>query len=63
MKRLLSIALLGCFSMALVGCSASGSVDTPNDHASTSDTSYKKTTYKDANGNVTETKVQKTNNP
>jgi hypothetical protein len=65
MKRLFTFALLACVSLALsgamVGCSASGSVDTPNDHDSSS--SYKKTTYRDANGNVTETKTTKTNNP
>ena len=65
MKRLLSLVLLACVSLALsgvmVGCSASGSVDTPTDHDH--DTSYKKTTYRDSNGNVTEQKVEKSNNP
>jgi hypothetical protein len=65
MKRLFSLALLAAMSLALsgamVGCSANGSVDTPNDHDSNS--SMKKTTYRDANGNVTETKVQKSTNP
>ena len=64
MKRLFSLVLLACVSFALsgamVGCHASAGVDTPDhDH----DTSYKKTTYRDANGNVTEQKVQKSNNP
>lgn len=72
MKRLLSLALLACASVALsgamVGCSASANVDPNHDHVSTStdttgDTTYKKTTVRDANGNVVETKTQKSTNP
>lgn len=67
MKRLFSLALLASMSVALsgamVGCSASANVDPNHDSASTSDSTYKKTTYRDANGNVTETKVQKSANP
>ena len=58
MKRLLSLALLGMFSAAIVGCHASAEVDGPdddndinhNDHDR--DTSMKKTTTYDADGNV-----------
>jgi hypothetical protein len=63
MKRLLSTALLACVSLAfsgvMAGCSASASVDPDRARpASSSDTTYKKTTYRDANGNVVERKVE-----
>ena len=64
MKRVISSVLLGCMSLALsgviAGCSASASVDPDRSArpASSSDTTYKKTTYRDANGNVVERKVE-----
>lgn len=60
MKRLLSLAMLGMFSAAIVGCHAAAEVDGPDhnndmDHMDHNDrdTSMKKTTTYDANGNVT----------
>ena len=67
MKRLLVSMLLGSLTLTLggvmAGCSASASVD-PHDsdvHARTSSDrqeTYKKTTVRDANGNVVERKVE-----
>ena len=73
MKRAISAAVLGVVTLALsgvmVGCSAGVDVDPNHDHVSTRTTttdtsgtaSYKKTTYRDANGNVVEQKVEKHN--
>jgi hypothetical protein len=72
MKCAISAAVLGVVSLALsgvmVGCSAGVDVDPNRSHVSattTTDTSatasYKKTTYRDANGNVVEQKVEKHN--
>jgi hypothetical protein len=44
MKRLLSLALLGMFTFGMLGCHASGDVDTDHDASSTT---YKKTTTVD----------------
>ena len=67
MKRLLVITILGCFTGAMAGCSASATIDPDRDHVSgshmSSDTSVKKTTYRDANGNVVEQKVERHDNP
>ena len=73
MKRAISAAVLGVVTLALsgvmVGCSAGVDVDPNHDHVSSRTTvdntgtaSYKKTTYRDANGNVVEQKVEKHNN-
>ena len=70
MKRAISAAILGCVSLVLtgvVGCSAGVDVDPNHTHTSRTTTtvdntgtaSYKKTTYRDANGNVVEQKVEK----
>jgi hypothetical protein len=73
MKRAISAAVLGFVSLALsgamIGCSASADVDPNHGHVSSRTTtvdntgtaSYKKTTYRDANGNVVEQKVEKHN--
>jgi hypothetical protein len=53
MKKLLSLAMLGAFSAAIIGCHASGDVDTDHD----SGTTYKKTTYK-ADGGTKTTKTE-----
>ena len=57
MKRLLSLLLVGLFSMSVVGCHAEGEID--DDDA---DTSYKKTTTIDDDGDrtvKTEKKVER----
>lgn len=52
--KLLSLALLGLFTFALVGCEASGSVGKDSDHVdSDSRTSYHKTTVVHPNGETT----------
>lgn len=48
MKRLLTLALIGVFSAALVGCRASAEVDKPDN----GDSSMKKTTTVDRNGDT-----------
>ena len=74
MNRMLTTLVLGCVSIALsggvVGCSAGVNVDPNHDHVSSSTTttdnggsaSYKKTTVRDANGNIVEQKTEKRNN-
>ena len=62
MKRFLSIAMLAMFSASLIGCRASMDVDDPDDGRYGSDTSYKKTTTVDRDGDrtvKTETKVDR----
>lgn len=56
MKKLLSLAVLGVFSAAIVGCHASADVDSP-DHNADSHTTYKKTEYKN-NGDTKTTKTE-----
>jgi hypothetical protein len=56
MKKLLSIAMLGLFCAAVVGCHASADVDSPDDGMD-SHTTYKKTEYK-ANGDTKTTKTE-----
>ena len=71
MKSLITTVLLSSMSIAtgaLVGCSASGSVE-PDHNARTevrtdtngSSSSYKKTEVRDANGNLVEKKVETRN--
>ena len=56
MKKLLSLAALGLFSAAIVGCHASADVDSPDSDGTT----YKKTTYKNDGGTkTTKTEVKK----
>lgn len=55
MKKILSIAVLGMFSAAIVGCHASADIDGPDD--ADSHTTYKKTEYKD-NGDTKTTKTE-----
>jgi hypothetical protein len=55
MKKLLSMAMLGVFCTAVVGCHASADVDTPDN--GDSHTTYKKTEYK-ANGDTKTTKTE-----
>lgn len=52
MKRLLSLAALAMFSMAVVGCHASADVDGPD---SNGDSHYKKTTTYDDGQKTTKT--------
>jgi hypothetical protein len=59
MKSLLTLIVLGMFSAAMVGCEASASV---GDEDADRDTSYKKTTTVDGDGDrtvKTETKVER----
>ena len=49
--KLLSLALLGAFTFALVGCEASGHVDT--DHDNDTHTTYRKTTIERPSGETT----------
>ena len=50
MKRLLTAAMIATFGLAVVGCKASGEVGDPdNDH----DSSYKKTTTVEKDGDTT----------
>ena len=55
MKRALTLALAGMFALTLIGCRASAEVD---DNKSGSDTSYKKTTTVERNGDSS-VKVEK----
>ena len=48
MKRLLTATMIAVFGLSIVGCEASGEIDDPDD-----DTSYKKTTRVDEDGNRT----------
>jgi len=58
MKRFLMLCATGLFSAALVGCAASGEVDRPR--TTNDDTSYKKTTTYNRDGDkVNETTVKK----
>ena len=50
MKKLLTLAVLGMFATAIVGCHASADVDSPND---ANNSSYKKTTVKSDGGTKT----------
>ncbi len=66
MKRAISAIVLGIVSFAvsgaMVGCSAGVNVDPDRAHTSSSttgDSTYRKTTVRDANGNVVETKTEK----
>ena len=55
MTRLLSLVMLGLFSVAIVGCRASVDVDDPddvNDVDHDNDRTMKKTTTYDSDGNV-----------
>lgn len=54
MKKIVTFIVLGLFSVAIVGCEASGSID--GDDASHKET-YKKTEYKN-NGDVKTTKTE-----
>jgi hypothetical protein len=59
MKSLITLFVMGLFSAAMVGCHASADV---GDSTPSNDTSYKKTTTVDTNGDrtvKTETKVEK----
>ena len=59
MKSLMTLILLGLFSAAMVGCHASADV---GDSTPSNDTTYKKTTTVDNNGDrtvKTETKVER----
>jgi hypothetical protein len=63
MKRFILCTLVGSLGLAvsgaMVGCSASASVDPPARSASdTNSSSYKKTEVRDANGNLVERKVE-----
>ena len=58
MKNLITLIVLGLFSAAIVGCHAEAGIDNPDKN----DTTYKKTTTVDNNGDrtvKTETKVEK----
>lgn len=58
MKRLFSLVVLGLFSAAVVGCEASGRVDTDNVEDGTSK-SVKKTTVTEPDGDrTTKTEVR-----
>ena len=57
MKKLLSLAALGLFSAAIIGCHASADVDSSDTGNSSS---YKKTTYHNDGGTkTTKTEVKK----
>lgn len=58
MKRILAALVLGMFSLSVIGCEASGSVDADDDGR---DTYSKKTTTVNNNGDrTTKTEVKKT---
>jgi len=67
MNRICSLALLGAFAAsgaALVGCHASGDIQTDHTATSTDTGSEKKTqTTYDANGNVIQQKTEKSSTP
>jgi len=48
MKRIFSLLMLAAFSVAIIGCEASGTVGDTDDH----DTSYKRTTVEHPNGDT-----------
>jgi len=59
MTKLLTLVMLGLFSVAIVGCEASAEVDDDNDRDSYS----KKTTTVDNDGDrTTKTEIKKTDN-
>ncbi len=62
MKSLITLVVLGLFSAAIIGCEASARVGDPDSSKTTGDSSYKKTTTIEPNGDrtvTTETKVEK----
>jgi hypothetical protein len=59
MKRILTAALVAMFSLAIVGCRAAAEVDTDADNGR--DSSYKKTTTVDRDGDRT-VKTEKSTN-
>ena len=63
MKKLLSLTLAGVFSVSMLGCRASGEIDGPDDDHDRvedrrdGDSSMKKTTTYDADGDVVRQKT------
>jgi hypothetical protein len=51
--KLLSLALLGAFAFALVGCEASGHVSDNDRDSSDRNSSYRKTTFERPSGETT----------
>jgi hypothetical protein len=56
MKKFLVLASLAIFSTAIIGCHASGDVDSSDN---TNSSTYKKTTYKNDGGTKTTTETKK----
>ena len=60
MKKLLTVLMLGLFSVSIIGCEASAEVDDDNDGR---DSYSKKTTTVDNDGDrTTKTEIKKTDN-